>query len=201
MSSKDYCDEKEQLAKIIRSLREQSNMSQRQLSEKTGICQADISKIERGMANPSLSTIVRIFSATGAKLNFDYRVNNTSTGFEVESWGNVQPRIRELSKTSVAMLKKALKDDLNMAILFGSCARGENGSDSDVDIALLTNCNQIDSKKYDDVLASVANRIMDGYCEVVNFICLPYSDFCDKKEWYPFYHNIDKEGVVIYAKR
>ena len=37
--------------------RKSSGMTQKQLSEKTGIAQADISKLESGSANPSLRTL------------------------------------------------------------------------------------------------------------------------------------------------
>ena len=40
--------------------RKSSGMTQKQLSEKTGIAQADISKLESGSANPSLRTLQRL---------------------------------------------------------------------------------------------------------------------------------------------
>ena len=40
--------------------RKKCNMTQKELAEKTGIDQSDISKIERGSANPSLSTLKRL---------------------------------------------------------------------------------------------------------------------------------------------
>ena len=36
--------------------RKNQNLTQKELSERTGITQGDISKLERGKANPSLST-------------------------------------------------------------------------------------------------------------------------------------------------
>ena len=42
--------------------------SQKQLAEACGIDQSDISKIERGMANPSVSTLSRIAKALGCEL-------------------------------------------------------------------------------------------------------------------------------------
>ncbi len=47
-------------------------MTQKQLSESTGIYQADISKIERGLANPSLSTLKRLADGMGLKLRIDF---------------------------------------------------------------------------------------------------------------------------------
>ena len=50
--------------------RESANITQKELSEKTGIYQADISKLERGLGNPSLSTLKRL--AEG--LDMDIRI-------------------------------------------------------------------------------------------------------------------------------
>jgi ribosome-binding protein aMBF1 (putative translation factor) len=43
-------------------------LTQRQLSEKTGIPQADISRIERGAANPTEATLQRLASAMDRRL-------------------------------------------------------------------------------------------------------------------------------------
>ena len=52
--------------------RKSSGMTQKQLSEKTGIAQADISKLESGSANPSLRTLQRLARewGCGSKLSF-----------------------------------------------------------------------------------------------------------------------------------
>lgn len=49
--------------------RDIAGMTQKQLSEITGIHQADISKIECGLANPSLSTLKRLADGGGFELN------------------------------------------------------------------------------------------------------------------------------------
>lgn len=61
------------LAYQLLMAREKANMTQRQLAEKTGIYQADISKIERGIGNPSLSTIVRLADGLGMRLVLDFQ--------------------------------------------------------------------------------------------------------------------------------
>ena len=48
--------------------RKTSGMTQKQLSEKTGIAQADISKLENGNANPSLRTLQRLANGMGMKV-------------------------------------------------------------------------------------------------------------------------------------
>ena len=50
--------------------RKSSGMTQKQLSEKTGIAQADISKLESGSANPSLRTLQRLAAGMGIKIEF-----------------------------------------------------------------------------------------------------------------------------------
>lgn len=60
------------LAQSIIHARVSVGMTQKQLAETTGIYQADISKIERGLANPSLSTLKRLADGMGAKLKIDF---------------------------------------------------------------------------------------------------------------------------------
>ena len=47
-------------------------MTQNELAEKTGINQADISKIENGNANPALSTLKRLAGGMGMRLRLEF---------------------------------------------------------------------------------------------------------------------------------
>ena len=58
------------IAQALIDTRKKSGYTQRQLSEKTGIAQGDISKIEKGEANPSLKTLKRLASGMDTKLSF-----------------------------------------------------------------------------------------------------------------------------------
>ena len=53
--------------------RKSSGMTQKQLSEKTGIAQADISKLESGSANPSLRTLQRLAAGMGMRINIEFQ--------------------------------------------------------------------------------------------------------------------------------
>ena len=53
--------------------RKSAGLTQKQLSEKTGITQADISKLESGNANPSLRTLLRLASGMGMKVKIEFR--------------------------------------------------------------------------------------------------------------------------------
>lgn len=52
----------------VAAARAEKGLSQKELAAATGIDQSDISKIERGVANPSVGTLNRIAEALGAKL-------------------------------------------------------------------------------------------------------------------------------------
>lgn len=64
------------LAYSLSLAREQANMTQKELSVKTGIYQADISKIERGLGNPSLTTLKRLAEGVGAELKIDFVIKD-----------------------------------------------------------------------------------------------------------------------------
>jgi transcriptional regulator with XRE-family HTH domain len=52
--------------------RKSSNMTQKELAQKTGIDQADISKIENGVANPALSTLKRLAEGMDMVLKLEF---------------------------------------------------------------------------------------------------------------------------------
>jgi len=61
-----------QLINAILDARKAANITQKELAEKTGIAQSDISKIENGNANPSLKTIERIASGMGMTVRVEF---------------------------------------------------------------------------------------------------------------------------------
>lgn len=85
MENTEFNAEKKQLANMVKRLRAYYHLSQRDLSKLSGISQADISKIERGLGNPSLSTISRIMSATGNSLNMDYVIASENINAHIET--------------------------------------------------------------------------------------------------------------------
>ena len=52
--------------------RKESGLTQKELSERTGIAQSDISKLEHGNANPSLRTLQRLAEGMGMKLKIEF---------------------------------------------------------------------------------------------------------------------------------
>ncbi len=65
---------------IIRAMvsaRTSQNLTQKQLSEKTGIDQSDISKLENGTRNPSINLLKRLADGLGMDLKIEFVQKNT----------------------------------------------------------------------------------------------------------------------------
>lgn len=53
--------------------RKRTGLTQRELAERTGIAQSDISKFETGSGNPSLRTLQRLAAGMGTILHIEFR--------------------------------------------------------------------------------------------------------------------------------
>ena len=61
---------------IIREMieiRNREHITQKELSARTGIAQADISKLESGNGNPSIKTLIRLAAGLGKELHIEFR--------------------------------------------------------------------------------------------------------------------------------
>ncbi len=52
--------------------RKETGITQKELSKRTGIAQGDISKLERGTANPSIKTLQRLAAGMGRVLKIEF---------------------------------------------------------------------------------------------------------------------------------
>ena len=64
------------IIKALLNAREASGLTQKDLAERTGIAQGDISKLETGNANPSLRTLQRLAAGMGMKLTLEFVPKN-----------------------------------------------------------------------------------------------------------------------------
>ena len=60
------------IIQAIIDVRQETGLTQRELSERTGIAQSDISKLENGNANPSIRTLKRLAEAMGKQLKISF---------------------------------------------------------------------------------------------------------------------------------
>lgn len=109
--------------------------------------------------------------------------------------------IERVKSESVLLICNAMDKDIRKIILYGSCSRGDFSDDSDIDIALVVACDRMDINKYADLLAEIATKLAADYLAIVNFVCLPEKEFEERRKWYPYYKNIDREGVLLYGRQ
>ena len=64
------------LGQAIKQARQEQNVTQEQLGELVGVQKAQISKIENSVKNARFETILKVFEALGAKVNFNVEINN-----------------------------------------------------------------------------------------------------------------------------
>ena len=66
----------ELLGHAIKEARQKRNLTQSQLGELVGVQKAQISKLENSVTNARFETILKVFDALGAKINFNVELLN-----------------------------------------------------------------------------------------------------------------------------
>lgn len=66
----------ELLGEAIKKARKQRNLTQEQLGEIVGVKRAQISKIENSTTDARLTTLLKVFDALDAKVNFNVQLND-----------------------------------------------------------------------------------------------------------------------------
>lgn len=84
---------------------------------------------------------------------------------------------------------------LTDVILFGSYARQEEAKDSDIDIMILVNMPREQLIGYRRKAAEIANDILFDYGIVVSPLLESKVFFEGNCAHYPFFRNIDREGI------
>ena len=90
---------------------------------------------------------------------------------------------------------KICGDKLRDVILYGSYARGDFQPGSDVDIMVLVDEDDAGCKRIDAELFDVLHELDYQMNLLLSVVVTPYSQFNAWKQNYPFYYNIDTEGV------
>ena len=68
----DALEPEYQIVRAMLSAREETGITQSKLAEISGIAQPDISRIEKGRANPSIKTLKRLAAGLGKRLVIDF---------------------------------------------------------------------------------------------------------------------------------
>lgn len=105
-------------------------------------------------------------------------------------------KILDLTKVK---MQEIFKENLISVILFGSYARGENKSESDLDIMVLIDMDKLELLQYKKIVSKFANTLDLEYDVLVSIKLQDKETFERWENTLPFFKNIKKEGVVIGA--
>ncbi|HJB90485.1 MAG TPA: nucleotidyltransferase domain-containing protein [Candidatus Eisenbergiella merdigallinarum] len=108
-------------------------------------------------------------------------------------------KLKSILQEMSELLHQVYGNRLKAVILYGSVARGTQEKDSDVDIMVLVDATDTELKKYDERLSDVSTEMALKYFMVFSIIDVRYQEYMDWREVSPFYKNVDKEGIVLYA--
>jgi predicted nucleotidyltransferase/DNA-binding XRE family transcriptional regulator len=114
-------------AALLRDARHRAGLSQVELGRRAGVTQSVVSAYESGARQPSVPMLARLVAATGLEL--DMRLTEGAAITSVN--GDLGQRVRRHRVELRAVLARY---GLGNARVFGSVARGEEGSESDVDL-------------------------------------------------------------------
>lgn len=105
----------------------------------------------------------------------------------------------EILKKYVEDVHKIYGEKLKTIILYGSYARGDFGTDSDIDIMILVDLSDEEIRRKGHMLSDLTF----DYNFDNNLAIMPIVKNLDHfNKWlgaYPFYNNIKNEGVELYA--
>lgn len=105
--------------------------------------------------------------------------------------------IQEIVTKYMIEAKKEFGSLLKAVILYGSCARGDFDSESDIDIMILLDINPDEIPLARKRMRPIANQLDLEYDCVISATFQSYSTFEYYKEASAFYHNIESEGIIL----
>ncbi|MGH8823493.1 MAG: helix-turn-helix domain-containing protein [Jiangellaceae bacterium] len=107
-------------AHLVRSARGRRGLSQRALAARAGVPQSTVSKVESGRQQPTVAMLERLLAAAGFRVNVDL-IND------------IRPSVL-LAEHRDAVAEILTNRGVQQAWVFGSVARGDDTSASDLDI-------------------------------------------------------------------
>lgn len=98
----------------------------------------------------------------------------------------------------LAEIQNIYGSHLKSVILYGSYARGDYREDSDIDIMILVDLANEELESYLDSLSEIGFQYNVKYDIWIMPVVKNIEHFQHWVSAYPFYHNIQKEGVTLY---
>lgn len=92
-----------------------------------------------------------------------------------------------------------LQDAVYKIVLYGSYARGDFTSESDIDIMILLNCSKEQVLQYRKQISRLSSRIGLKNDVEISLLLRDRETYERGENIIPFYKNIKKEGIEIYG--
>ena len=106
---------------------------------------------------------------------------------------------KEMFEEVVQAILSVMGDDALKIILYGSVARGDNTWESDIDIAVLSK-REYDWQEEDKLVLTLSPAGLK-YDTIFSVIIIEENDFNKWWQDFPFYGNINKDGIVLWNKK
>lgn len=108
-------------------------------------------------------------------------------------------QMKKMLSELAELLHQAYGKRLKAVILYGSVARGTYTDDSDVDIMVLVDRDNVELREYDEMLSDISTVISLKYLKVFSILDISYQEYLKWKQILPLYRNVSEEGIVLYA--
>jgi uncharacterized protein len=122
------------VSSLIRRARRDAGLSQSELAVLAGTSQPALARYETGATLPTLPTLERLLSACGRRLQLRATRTVELSPAITSVRGQLGPRAQQLRRHRRRLLEVARKNGVRKVRVFGSLARGEARSPSDVDL-------------------------------------------------------------------
>ncbi len=106
-----------------------------------------------------------------------------------------ETQLNEILQTVAVKSKEIFKEELHSVILYGSYARGDFDSESDVDIMILANVGSDKLLNFRKDIDSLCGSLLFDYGIVVSITERDVETYYKYVDILPFYQNIEREGV------
>lgn len=106
-------------------------------------------------------------------------------------------QLHDITERVAVLSKSIFGDKLDSTLLYGSYARGEETSESDVDIMVLVNIPAEELSTYKKAFINLTSELGLEHDIVVTVTLKDTETFNKYLEAVPFYANVKKEGIKI----
>ncbi|PRR82981.1 Nucleotidyltransferase domain protein [Clostridium luticellarii] len=108
-------------------------------------------------------------------------------------------KVRKVLKEVDDRMANIFKSKLKKVIVYGSYARNENTSESDIDIMVLVNEDEQKIKEYEDSITDIMVDLSLKYNIVVSIYTQSVQEYEMQINVLPFLMNVEREGINIHG--